>query len=136
MLRFRFDRRHTQERNDCTVRTLSLVTGLSYEKAYEILEYYGRRPNRGFHWDFIMQVLKQDFKKEFELYSQSNIENGRYKKYYTVKDLTTLPKFKKGSYAILVREHVFSMIDGVIVDTFRHGKKRKVVHAIYKYKHK
>jgi hypothetical protein len=139
---FKLDCRSTDEKHDCTVRTLSNIINISYNNAHDILEFYGRKPNEVFYWHIVMDELKNDFEKVFDLHDEQNIamkwiakntpKIPVFRKTYTVSQ--ALKTFNKGKYAFLVYGHVFAVIDGNVIDTFRHGKQMKRVLAVYKYK--
>lgn len=140
---FQLDCYSSDEKNDCTVRTLANITGMSYQSSHDILEFYGRKPNEGFYWHEVMDRWSKDFETKFDLTAEDNIvykwvakykpKIQVYRKTYTVSQ--ALKKFNKGKYAFLVHGHVFAVIDGVAIDTFRRGKKMKRIYAVYKYKH-
>ena len=140
---FRFDRYKSEETNDCTVRTLSNLLGISYRFSHDILTYYGREANKGFHWEHLMETLSNDFEKLYYKHDDANIAQlwvGKnkpkvpvYRKIYTVSQ--ALKKYNKGRFAFMVHGHVFTVIDGVMIDTFKRQKQRKHIVGIYKYRH-
>lgn len=139
---FRLDCYSSDDKNDCTVRTLSKITGMGYQAAHDVLSFYGRKPNEGFVWQNLMRELQKEFVEVYDKYSNQNLvqiwqgkylpKRLQYRKTYTVSQ--ALKKFNKGKFAFLVHGHVFAVLDGVVHDTFRSGKHMKHVLAVYQYR--
>lgn len=98
-----------EERNDCTVRALTIATGCSYHDAYMILANFGRKPNKGTN-------IRKFFK------NNKTVFNFWFKKLRFRKQIT-LNKFVKkypiGTYYVRISRHVFVVKDGVAIDAVR-----------------
>ena len=63
----------------------------------------------------------------------SFITNIECKKGTTIGSLLKDPNYKTGNYAVLIRGHVFAMIDGVVLDN-GYIKANSVVSGVFKLK--
>lgn len=100
----------THEDNDCAVRAHALFTGSSYEESHAIFKKLGRRDGRGTKNRTILTILNE--------------------KYHCVMDKMTLNQLRhsypKGRVYALKRGHAFTLIDGVLHDTWKVGDKSRV----------
>lgn len=98
------------EAKDCAVRAHALFTGCSYEESHAIFEQLGRKDGHGTSNAMISEVLSE--------------------KYTMVINRMTLNKLRqtypKGRVYALKRGHAFTLIDGVIHDSWRVGDKSRV----------
>lgn len=97
------------ERNDCTVRALAISTGRPYWVAYNVLQTFGRKPNKGTN-------IRKFFKN-------NKIVLGWWFKKLPFRRPITLNKFVKkyplGTYYVRISRHVFVIMDGVAIDMVR-----------------
>jgi len=96
--------KHKNQDNDCTVRALALGEGLSYDEAYQILESYGRKSNRGFRMDVALSIRRDKWKHLDDIPK-------RVKDFLGVCDKTK-------TYIICVHGHVFCVKNQQIHDEF------------------
>ena len=130
------------EHNDCTVLALSTVTPLTYREAHKLLADAGRSFGRGFHlrrwlkhepnlipgvqftvmydWLTAPLISKIDLESGLESIRTRNLTVGQFMK-----------SKPQGNYLVFVRQHVFTVIDGTIHDSFLPGSRR-IVKKIYK----
>ena len=88
------------EKNDCTVRAYATVTGMSYRDAWRELAAAGRKFRKGFH-------VEPFYRKKFG--------------FPLPRPNCTVHNFvnafcKHGKWIVLVRGHVFAVVDGVVHD--------------------
>jgi len=111
------------ETNDCTVRTLTAVTGLSYDDCHRQLAKQGRKNRRGCHW-----MIEGPKAAEALGCTMRRMDYSEYR----AKTMITAerdPALRSGRFAILVRGHVAGMIDGDIVD-WSQGRRHRI-QAVY-----
>ena len=103
-----------KERNDCAVRALALVTGISYKDAHSKFKSLGRKNGRGTRNTDIDKVM-----------AELNFVHDKGPR--TVSRL--LQKYPKGNVYVVVRRHAFAVIDGTIHDTFVTGAKSRILRC-------
>lgn len=111
------------ETNDCTVRALTVVSGLDYDVCHKQLAKQGRKPRKGIHW--FIEGPKAADALGFNMRRMKRNE-------YSAKTMITAardPKLRHGRYAVLVRGHVAGMIDGEVVD-WSDGRRHRI-QAVY-----
>ena len=96
-----------QERRDCTVRALSLVANISYEKVHNAWENAGRKNRKGIVARKVLQKVCKSL----------NLEAKQVKRSGTLKKL--IVQYPEGKLFCLKRGHAFALIDGVIHDENR-----------------
>ena len=93
-----------KDNNNCTIRALSIASGIPYDEAFEIGKEAGRKTGRGFHTRKLMA------------YARKNGIEFRKMKYKSI----TLQKFLAlglvGRFVVKRRGHAFAIISGVIHD--------------------
>lgn len=96
-----------KQKNDCTVRAISLVFSIPYDEAYELLQEAGRKSHRGF-----------SFNKWAKSYSASLVWTP-----FTAKKgqprmnpITFCQTHPDGTWICKVAKHVFAVKDGVVLD--------------------
>lgn len=110
------------ETNDCTVRCLSVVTGLDYDICHAQLAKQGRKNRKGCHWyvegpkaakalGFDLRLMGRD---EFNAKTMITAERDR--------------NLRTGNFAILVSRHVAGMVDGKVID-WSQGKRKRIMAA-------
>lgn len=113
------------EKNDCSVYTISTAFLIPYMESHKFLENNGRK-FRGscFNWDIIINGLEKDGfikrlpKKEFQTYYKYK------KKVCNMRIETFLKEHPKGVYIITTSEHVTTIRDGVLYDRLNSLKYR------------
>ena len=95
------------ERNDCTVRTLAITTKTPYLRAFAILSNAGRKRNRGF---YIQKFLKTNKRVCGHFFKKLSFRNP-----ITVNKF--VQRYPTGTYYVLIRGHVFAIMNGTVYDT-------------------
>jgi hypothetical protein len=93
-----------REQRDCTVRALSLVSNIPYEKVHGAFKECGRRNSCGFK-------IKGRFQDVCKLL---NLEAKQVKRHGFLS--TFISQFPQGKYFIVKSGHAFAVIDGVVHD--------------------
>lgn len=117
------------ETNDCSVKAVAIVTGVSYEEAHEVLKEKGRVNKRGASPNIIFSAIDH-LGFEVRKYSESNIRDKMPKA--AAEGLTNLtthhPERFKNAWAdvptlvILTKKHISAFVDGAVHD-WAVGKK-------------
>jgi hypothetical protein len=98
-----------KQRNDCTVRSLAIVTGLSYDLAFDVLKGAGRKNNGNFDLE---KYLREHSKGSFKCQKQGRLlAPVRWKR---ISDF--LAEHHNGRYIIATAKHVAAVVDGVMHD--------------------
>lgn len=109
-----FERVARNEARDCTVRALAAVKDMQYDQAHAALAAAGREPRRGMS----LEQLKPAYAAQ---------GGGCY---INRSDRPTLASFLRdqpaGKYIVLVRGHVFALVDGVQIDMEKNGARKRV----------
>lgn len=101
-----------RQKNDCTVRAVALATQISYDAAYELLAAAGRKCSKGF---------------AFKPWAAAAVVNGYGFEWQAVRKQRGRPRlglalfcqfYPTGTYIVLVKRHVLTVIDGVCHDCF------------------
>ena len=114
----------SSEENDCAVRAVASGTGVSYSKAHELFQKFGRKNRKG---STVFQI-----REAIRAIKKSSDDVVEFAPHRTLKRVLTTTK--KGSYVVLVRRHAFSIVDGVIYGNSSQDAValRKVVKLIFK----
>lgn len=108
-----------KQQNDCTVRAVALAFDMPYDAAYDLLATAGRKSWRGFHF---RQWAEQ----------QPNL---RWRAFPAVKGETRMNpakfciQFPAGRWIARTAKHVFTIVDGVVLDTFSPDPARCIYGA-------
>lgn len=108
------------ENNDCTVRAWSSFFSVPYSEAHKILSDAGRRANKGMATVNLKYVLH----KHGAVCQLGNLYPNIRNASITLNQLVT--KFPRGKIYCLKRGHAFTVIDGVVHDLCKIGKKTRV----------
>jgi hypothetical protein len=108
------------ETNDCTVRALTAVTGLTYDDCHRQLAKQGRKPRKGCHWfiegpkaaEALGCTMRRMQRSEYRAKTMISAERD--------------PALRNGRFAVLVRGHVAGMIDGNVID-WSQGRRHRIV---------
>ena len=112
--------RRINSNSDCTVRALSIVTGASFDDAYDLLARAGRKPHKGFEIDQWLArrrtpVFGGTFKRIPVL--------GCYEAISPLKTPLTPVTFPiwhpKGRYLVTTSDHVYPILDSIAYDLRR-----------------
>lgn len=103
-----------RQKNDCTVRALAIARGLPYDMAYDLIKDAGRTCSRGFHFPKWMSSQPWGRKISFPAVKGQRRMNPS----------SFVVSFPKGRYICQVAKHVFSVVDGVVQDTFENAPDR------------
>jgi len=118
--------KHINERNDCTVRALSIACQIPYEQAIRIAQAAGRKANRGFQSGTLLLLGRITCGLNYSAYTNEYVRRTR-----TVEDFVLA--HPKGRYIIETNNHAMAVVDGKIIDdldyTRRHVVAAYEVHA-------
>lgn len=123
------------ESDDCAVRCLANLSGMSYHEAHTELRRVGRKNKQSTSFDVYYPVYQKNNIKMISIHGESE------EAFYLADNLTSVPYYEdtvniafliqnldqSKSYAILTKDHVFAFIKGVIYDksaigTFEEGQ--------------
>lgn len=134
-IRFRFTdggrnfSQRPRERNDCTVKSLALVTGVSYDEAYDFLANAGRAANCGFdYWNRFLDRQTKIFDRRVVKHSFPAVKGGK-----RMRLDRFLYEFPNGNYILTFADHVAPVIDGIVWDEVT-DYLRKVVYTAYEFR--
>lgn len=130
------------EKNDCVVRALAASFDMTYDEAHHIAKTeFGRKDKNGTpHTCYTFKSLQdKGFKINGKSFKTIPYEEIRYvgsTRYISEKNKELrnnqpivvqqlLNKFPKGRYFVLVKQHAFSLIDGVIVGNHTDGTRMR-----------
>lgn len=131
-------KRYDDEANDCTVRALANAYGMPYKLAHKIMAKAGRVKGKGpklekMHAAYTRMGFEVDTihgKTVAADYLQRYIAVGKTKhKGATLK--TVLPRLSVGRFIVLIRGHVFGVVDGKVLD-YGNNPANCSVAAVYK----
>ena len=108
-----------KETNDCTVKALSLCTGIGYRKAHALMAEQGRKKRKGAH---IGQWREAFSKAGFHLYHETDITSLTMR---TVMDQLEDSKI----YLVHSTQHVAAVVKGDVLDWSK-GRMKKI-RAVY-----
>lgn len=103
------------ENRDCTVKAVTIVTGLDYGTVHRAFANAGRKARKGCHRDVTERAVGL---LGFEM---NNVE-------YRAKTAITIerdPALRTGSYLVGMTRHLAAMIDGKLVD-WSIGRRKKI----------
>ncbi len=108
--------------NDCTVRSISLATGDSWNETYKELSDFARM--QGSMFDDVMYIdsyLDKMFNKVYQRNNERKLTVSEFIKQHPI-----------GIFLITMRGHITCCIDGIIYDTFYPGDR--LVWDVYEVK--
>lgn len=120
------------EKNDCVVRAVASTFNLKYDVAHKfVADEFGREPRKGTFGTATKlsqrsNILGTKYKiipKEELLYPGSQAHQNRGGKPVPIVLNMFLEKFPKGKYLVIVKQHAFSVIDGVVVGNSNDGER-------------
>jgi len=131
------------ETNDCVVKTLATVMGWTYEESHTFCkEELGRKNRQGVHGTARkLKEAKDSLPKTIERIYHPHPETGVKGIYYVQpnKNITKMSirrfiqKHPTGTFIILVRQHAFALVDGVIIGNYKDSQTlRKIVLSAFK----
>lgn len=97
-----------KQKNDCTVRAVALARGIPYDSAYELMAGEGRKCSAGF--DVVKWLDKQDWANKISFPAVTGQKR--------MNPVSFTDAYPNGIYICRVAKHVFTVIDGVVQDTF------------------
>ena len=108
-----------RQKNDCTVRALSIARDIPYDEAYETLKAAGRECSKGF--DFVRWIARQPFATKISFPA---------KKGEPRMDLFNFCDIHlEGTYILRVAGHVVACVNSVVYDTVKLRENRCVYTA-------
>ena len=117
------DEGYEHERADCTVRTIQNLTGVPYRDAHGWCLKHGRKARQGFN--FTARMAGAQATKEI-------VFGWRVRQVqlpFSVRKPTltrVMPMLRQGRYAVLIAQHVFAVVDGMILDSGYNGARCRV----------
>ena len=140
------------ENNDCVVRAFASAFDISYDKAHKyVAEKFGRKPKKGTYGTVSKLVRMADdrttvnYKKVYPVgvrKSSTLINSLSYN--VTIKGETKLRKMTvgtfikqnpKGTFFVLVRQHAFTIKDGVVIGNYEDAvKTKKIMRCAFQIK--
>lgn len=108
-----------RQKNDCTVRALSIARQISYDDAYDILLKAGRKS--GCRFKLSDWINKQSWVKKI---SFPAVKGQR-----RMNPATFVVQYPKGVFICKVAKHVFTIKDGVVFDDFEIAPDRCIYTA-------
>jgi hypothetical protein len=124
------------EKNDCSVRALSVFYNISYDEAHKIAESYGRKNKGGMFTYQIRKILRTPINRfvgkrihEEEIkYEGSPTFRAKYITSPSVPIIVKImvEKFPIGTYFVFIKSHVFVLKDGVIIGNEEDIKRMRV----------
>jgi hypothetical protein len=115
----RSDSRRPKQKNDCTVRALSLALGMQYDEAYDLLAEAGRRCSSKF--DFSAWIERQSFAKKIAFPAVKGQPR--------MNPVEFARQFPKGLFIVKVSKHILLFRDGVAFDDYKVGDGRCIYTA-------
>lgn len=98
------------ERNDCSVRALSIALGVQYSEVHKLCEKRGRKPKQGFHTSQAFRIGRRRKVATFKGVRISYRTTGKHQ--------STIPTFIKknpvGRFVCVKHRHAFAIIDGKV----------------------
>ncbi len=134
IMKISFKQSSSLEKNDCSVRTLSNALEIPYEIAHQKLKDGGRLDKHGmFAEDWIAVYLQNEFEMIGvfgttipALQLQRSFPHFPVFSGMTVKHLIKRMNFEK-RYAVMIRNHVFAIVKGEIIDDFPINKNSRII---------
>jgi len=130
------------EKNDCVPRAIAVAYDISYEEAHKICEEkFDRKPKKGTRtWIGFNSVENKNMIINNKIHSFVDLEKIKYEgspRYKNEKNKLVDHKIKivvrqlvelylEGTYIVLVRNHAFALVNGVIIGNLGDYKKKKV----------
>lgn len=126
------------EKADCVVRAMAVVTQLPYEKAHELVRLtMGRKPKQGTPTDNIHYAMNR-FEQEGMRVSPNRVLNVRVMKNRRFRLQTFINNNPVGKFVLIVRGHMFAVVDGVLHDNKdiveAGGQMRRIINAAFEIK--
>ena len=128
----RSESKRPKQSNDCTVRAIAIVTGSTYDQAYDLLKAGGRRSWEGFHLDrwIYGQVDPAVGDPEYILgWTARRIPFPAVKGQRRMNPHAISRTLPQGRYVLRFAGHVAALIDGRILDTFAPDPDRCIYAA-------
>lgn len=100
-----------QERKDCAVIALAIACRTTYEAAHKALAKRGRVAGQGCFFSFTTAPAVYDLG-----YNLNRLENNRQKSGARFTPRTIGRAFPEGHYLCRVRNHIFAMVNGQVLD--------------------
>jgi hypothetical protein len=113
-----------EEKNDCTVISLSYACNISYADSYVICKAFGRKPKKSFNLNKVFRIKfskKRNVKRTFA--------GNKYEIIYYARPHMTVRSLKKhcpiGNFICIVANHAFCIKDGIVFNLKNENKKIK-----------
>lgn len=112
-----------RQRNDCTVRALTIACQIPYDEMYDFLADKGRKSWKGFNLKWLEDGMSF-FGHRVEKTTFQAVKGQK-----RMNPKTFSEQFTKGRYVVKVAKHVFAFVDGVSHDTFQERDDRCIYVA-------
>ncbi len=114
-----------RQKNDCTVRALAIVTGWTYDQAYDLLKKADRRSHRGFRLGPWLQSKGYKL-SEWEI---APLALPAVKGERRMNPVTFIKQNPYGRWIVKTAGHVFAIVDGVAHDLHPESDGRCIYKA-------
>lgn len=114
-----------RETNDCSVKAVSIVTGIAYAEVLLTFKFFGRKPRKRTPNEITLKVMDY-YGFYLKLSRPTNFYNGR-EVQYTMR--TIGQHLRKGKYLVFTRGHVAAIVDGKVVD-WTEGRCHRVLYVL------
>lgn len=105
----------SRQTNDCTVRAITVATGLSYDEVYDILADLGRKCSKG--WGIPKQFDIRGYRLQWQAFQAVKGER-------RMNPVRFCREYPKGRYIGRTAKHVFAVIDGTVYDLYKERDDR------------
>lgn len=121
------------EANDCAVKAIAIVCGVSYEEAYKTCKALGRKDRRGTHTHIIEKAVKY-FGKKYEtvdskarFFTPMRVLFNWTPTRMTVNQITKFNTlWQNGTFLVYTKSHVFAVKDGEAHDWMRTNARTRI----------
>lgn len=108
-----------RENSDCSVKAVSILCDVPYIVAHRALKQQGRENRRGAHSIWIIRAMHSLGFAVKTVYTTSR----------TMATISRDPAVQKGFYAVMVKQHIASVVNGVVED-WTAGRRHKIMEVI------
>ena len=115
----RLKSKNSDEKNDCSVRTLSITLGLDYDYCHAIMKRFGRKEREGIFGAQQNAALKYIAGKR-----KMSLKLIKFRKEKQMNTKKFIEHFPKGRYILNQPDHVSSIVNGTLIDTHKHWRRR------------
>lgn len=119
--------RRPKQKNDCTVRAVTLVYGIPYDDAYDRLKSAGRKSHQGYHFNEWAALDSTIDGKKLVWQSFPGVKGQK-----RMNPLRFCKDFPEGRFIVRTAGHVFAIIDGVGYDDEDPERDDRCIYGCWK----